>query len=205
MDLDDVLDNPKSVVRLRVLRSTRPLLAERGLSVSMDEIAAAAGVSRRSLFRHFESRDELVAETLGSVIDAYEGGVGDALSGERELDEWLTNMVTTLYRAHRDAGRGVWELTSAADGVLSPPLAAVNRRRREVRQVLTDSLARAAWRHAGGRGRCPTVVVDTVALVISTFVVQSMLNDYEVKFDRLVTCAVAALSGVLRAQLVAAA
>src|SRR3954452_12585626 len=94
MDLDDVLDNPKAVVRLRVLRSTRPLLAERGLSVSMDEIAAAAGVSRRSLFRHFDSRDELVAAALDSVIDVYEHGLGDALSGERPLDDWLTDMVS---------------------------------------------------------------------------------------------------------------
>jgi len=205
MDLDDVLDDPKSLVRLRVLRAARPLLAERGLSVSMDEIAEATGVSRRSLFRHFGSRDDLIAQTLGSVIDVYESGIGDALSGERGLDDWLTEMVSTLYRAHRDAGRGIWELTSADDALLAPALAAVNRRRRATRHELTDAIARAAWRHAGGRGRCPTIVIDTVALVISTFVVRSMLDDYDVKFERLVACAVATLGGVIREQLADAA
>lgn len=205
MDLDELLDNPKSLVRLRVLRATRPLLAERGLSVSMEDIAEAAGVSRRSLFRHFNSRDELVAEALESVIQIYQEGLGDALSGERNLDEWLTEVVSTLYRAHRDAGRGMWELTSATDAQLAPPLAAVNRERRATRRQLTGAIARAAWRHGGGRGRCPTVVIDTVALVISTFVVRSMLDDYDVTFDRLVSCAVATLGGVIREQLATAA
>jgi AcrR family transcriptional regulator len=200
MDVDDLLDNPKSVVRMRVLRAVRPLLAKRGLSVSMDDIAAAAGVSRRSLFRYFDSRDQLVADALGSVIDVYAGGLGDALSAERDFDQWLRELVTMLYRAHHDAGLGMWELTASEDADLPPQLAAVNRRRREARRGFTEEIARAAWRHAGGTGRCPAIVVDTVALVFSTFVVRSMLDDYEVRFERLVACAVAILGGVIREQ-----
>src|SRR5581483_5614381 len=46
--------------RVAVLRAAKQLFSRRGLSgVSMDAIAAAAGVSKLTLYSHFRSKDEL--------------------------------------------------------------------------------------------------------------------------------------------------
>jgi len=54
--------------RERILRATRDLFYARGIrAVSVDEIAAAADTNKMTLYRHFESKDLLVAEYLKSL------------------------------------------------------------------------------------------------------------------------------------------
>src|SRR5438105_15196093 len=51
--------------RERILAAARQLFYSRGIRpVSVDEIAAAAGTNKMTLYRHFESRDQLIAEYL---------------------------------------------------------------------------------------------------------------------------------------------
>src|SRR5260221_13866919 len=73
----------------RILRSARLFVAEHGLDVTVEEIAEAAGVSRRTLFRHFPTRDQLVAaaisaglERYGELLPAYRGGDWRGRAGE---------------------------------------------------------------------------------------------------------------------------
>ena len=57
--------------RERILRAARSLFYARGIrAVSVDEIAAAADTNKMTLYRHFESKDQLVAEYLRSLNDA---------------------------------------------------------------------------------------------------------------------------------------
>jgi len=54
--------------RQRILDATRELFYSRGIrAVSVDEIAAAANTNKMTLYRHFESKDQLVAEYLRSM------------------------------------------------------------------------------------------------------------------------------------------
>jgi AcrR family transcriptional regulator len=202
MDVDELLDNPKSLTRYRVLRSTRPLLAERGLSVSMDDIAEAAGVSRRSLFRHFDSRNALIADALKSSIEIFDGEFQGALVADGDLRDWLEALTRRLLMVQRRAGVAFWQLASAADEELPPEFAAVNQRRRRNRQKLTEAVADTAWRRAGGRTPCPTVVADAVALTFSTFTTHSLLDDYNCSLDRVVEVTVTVLTAVINDQLV---
>src|SRR5580693_8464172 len=51
--------------RDRILSVARDLFYERGVrAVGVDEIAAAAGTNKMTLYRHFASKDLLVAECL---------------------------------------------------------------------------------------------------------------------------------------------
>ena len=51
--------------RERILASARELFYGRGIrAVSVDEIAAHAGTNKMTLYRHFESKDRLIAEYL---------------------------------------------------------------------------------------------------------------------------------------------
>jgi AcrR family transcriptional regulator len=201
VDIDDLLDNPKSLTRYRVLRAARPLLATRGLAVSMDDIAEAAGVSRRSLFRHFESRDALVAAALESTIDNFDNELTDALAADGDMHDWLSAIARRSFMVQLTAGLGYWQLASATDDELPSELAAVNRRRRETRQQLTTVMAQTAWRRAGGRTRCPTIVADAVALTISTFTTQSLLADYDIGVDRAVELVATVLNAAINREL----
>ncbi len=48
--------------RLRLLDTARAVFADKGADASLDEIARAAGVGIGTLYRHFPTRDALVAE-----------------------------------------------------------------------------------------------------------------------------------------------
>lgn len=83
--------------RARLVESAREVFAERGLAVSMRQIARHAGVSEPTLRRRFPDRDALVAEVFHDKIAAY------ADSAERALedpDPWegFTGLVRTLAR-----------------------------------------------------------------------------------------------------------
>src|ERR1019366_9018142 len=108
-----------------VLGAARQLLMARGLDVTMDDIAEAAGVSRRTLFRYFESRERLIAESLEAGIQLY----GELLpTFEGGWNAWLRGICDAAHEMQAGYGPGYWELTSRTD--LPPEIAAVEARRR---------------------------------------------------------------------------
>jgi AcrR family transcriptional regulator len=63
--------NEEMAPRERILNAARDLFYNRGIRcVTVDEIAAAAQTNKMTLYRHFESKDRLVAEYLKS-LNAY--------------------------------------------------------------------------------------------------------------------------------------
>ncbi|HXJ00714.1 MAG TPA: TetR/AcrR family transcriptional regulator [Micropepsaceae bacterium] len=80
--------------RERILDAARELFYTRGIRcVSVDDIAAAAQTNKMTLYRHFESKDRLVAEYLKSLNayaiardeEAQRAHPGDAYAQLREL------------------------------------------------------------------------------------------------------------------------
>ena len=73
------LKRPLSVPpRERILRAARELFYRDGINaVSVDAIAGAAGTNKMTLYRHFTSKDDLIAEYLGLL----------AAEGDRLWDE----------------------------------------------------------------------------------------------------------------------
>jgi AcrR family transcriptional regulator len=59
------MPRPAAKTRRRILESAYELFYRKGFSrVGVDEIAAFAGITKRSLYYHFESKDELLAAVL---------------------------------------------------------------------------------------------------------------------------------------------
>jgi AcrR family transcriptional regulator len=55
----------RAVTRAQIIQGAYALLYRQGFArVSMDEIAARAGVTKRTLYAHFESKDALLGEVL---------------------------------------------------------------------------------------------------------------------------------------------
>jgi AcrR family transcriptional regulator len=193
-------DEATALLRRRVLGATRRLIAERGLDVSMDDIAEAADVGRRTLFRHFGNRDDLIADAVSSALDWYDEQLDLAITSGQALEQWLHDLIQGLHSMHVAAGLGLWQLAARADSELSPQLQAINDRRRADRQRATTHIARAAWRHAGGTGRCPVVVVDACALTVSSFATRSMVRDFGRDIEQITRATVALLAALLRSE-----
>jgi AcrR family transcriptional regulator len=72
--------------RQRILRVAADLIAERGLAVTLDEVAAAAGVGVGTVYRRFPGREALVAalfeDRLGELVDVAERAIA-------EPDPWI--------------------------------------------------------------------------------------------------------------------
>ncbi|WP_261559841.1 TetR/AcrR family transcriptional regulator [Frankia tisae] len=57
--------------RSAILAAAARLLAKNGLSVSLDDVAAEAGVGSATIYRRFSSRDKLASDVLGQQMAEY--------------------------------------------------------------------------------------------------------------------------------------
>lgn len=199
-ELENLLKDPRSSTEFRILRATRRLLAREGLGVSIDAIAVEADLGRRTIFRHFATRDDLIARALSDSLGRFHTQVAEAISDSSDLDQWLVDVVTQLHSSQRSAGVALWQLAASSDKDLSSPIARVNKHRRDTRRLLTQSIAQAAWTKAGGNGKVPRSIELAVALSISSFAVQSLNVDYDAQDPETVTSTAGMLSAVLTAE-----
>ena len=129
--------------RERILTMARELFYRRGIhAVGVDTIAEAAGTNKMTLYRHFASKDELVAACLREVageVDADWEAIaaahpsdprGQLLAWLQHISEWLA----------REAGRGC-ALANAAVELPDndhPARRVVREHKSALRQRLTD-------------------------------------------------------------------
>lgn len=191
----------RDFVQSQALKSTRALMATHGLSLTMDQIAQDSGISRRTLFRHFDSRDALVRAALDAAIDKYEEALTSASSIDGDLDEWLVKVITYTHRSHLSAGLAIWQLSSTADDDLPPQLVDVTRRRRAMRRRVTKKLTSQAWEAAGGTGEPPDTVAEAMAMTVSSCTTHSLVRDLEQPIDEAARLNAAIIKTVIEASL----
>lgn len=84
-----------------LLAAAEEEFAERGLDASMADIASRAGVAKGTVFRHFASKEELVAAIVGgqfAALTAVARGLLDVPDPEAALLEFLTVAAGALHR-----------------------------------------------------------------------------------------------------------
>lgn len=89
----------------RILAQAAVDFAAHGSDASLDDIARRAGVGSATLFRHFPSRDALLAEVIRGSVDALHTDAQhrlDAPDADDALREWVRAAV-----AHAAAYRGL--------------------------------------------------------------------------------------------------
>ncbi|WP_174589118.1 TetR/AcrR family transcriptional regulator [Streptomyces sparsogenes] len=71
--------------RARILHAARAVFGEEGLSAPMREVARHAGIGPATLYRHFPTKQALIAETFAEQRRACHAAVRDALT---DSDPW---------------------------------------------------------------------------------------------------------------------
>ncbi|MDX3193427.1 TetR/AcrR family transcriptional regulator [Streptomyces sp. MN03-5084-2B] len=101
--------------RSKLLATAGEAFSIRGLGISMDDIARAAGVGAGTLYRHFPTKDHLVAAVLDERIRelAREGRELLSLSGPREALFMLLRKVVLEWGP---TDRGLVESLASTDG-----------------------------------------------------------------------------------------
>jgi AcrR family transcriptional regulator len=135
--------------RTRILDAAYGLFRRRGYTrVSMDEIAAATAVTKRTLYYHYRSKDELLAAVLETqhrlALEAFRT-FGDRLAGSPEA------IVDTLFRdlaawsdRPRWAGSGFTRLVVELADLPGHPARVIARRHKAMLEAqLAELLARA--------------------------------------------------------------
>lgn len=154
-----------ALARPRLLHAARELLLERGLEVSLEQIALHAGLTRQSLYNHFSSKADLlmqVFEALNEELQAQLENIGDAASQDlpRALQQIALTVQAHLYapsslRLHR--------LLVQASAQMPELLQSMHQRRTgRLRQRLSDLL-----QMLDARG---DVRVDSPMLAASAFI-----------------------------------
>ncbi|MFC7361084.1 TetR/AcrR family transcriptional regulator [Nocardioides astragali] len=103
--------------RETLVEATIPLLLEHGRSVTTKQIADAAGVAEGTIFRVFDSKDDLVTAAVEKALDM-EPFLADLQS--IDLDQDLRTRLTDLCRHLQERFRGIFLLMTAM-GMVGPP------------------------------------------------------------------------------------
>jgi AcrR family transcriptional regulator len=172
-------DEKRDLARARIVRATRRALAARGLATTVDDVAETAGVSRRTVFRHFPSRENLFAVAIGEGIRSYAEHIPPPPSDrDDDLSGWLVDLMLATHNINARNGRIYWEL-SALEPDLEGELAAVAAERRDARRRFASNVTTKLWRARDGRGKPPPWLTDAVAVHLSGFTTQSLAGDFD--------------------------
>jgi AcrR family transcriptional regulator len=100
--------------RIRLLETAKAAFAEKGSSASLDEIARAAGVGAGTLYRHFPTRDALIAAVYRNETEqlvAAAERLAKAHPPVTALREWLLVFVDYVATKH-----GMYEVLNSVVG-----------------------------------------------------------------------------------------
>ncbi|MDP9365482.1 MAG: TetR/AcrR family transcriptional regulator [Chloroflexota bacterium] len=103
---------PASEGRDRVLRQAHALFVERGFDgVSMQQVAAGAGLTKAALYYHFRDKEELFARVVQRELERIRLGLEAALGEEAPLRTHLERVAGQMFAIfHSDFGRLMGDL-----------------------------------------------------------------------------------------------
>lgn len=166
----------RSMVDARIIEGAMAVFAEKGLEGTVDDIAMAAGVSRRTVFRHFESSADVFIAAIKTMFAVYEEEVPKPPTPGQDLASWLSEVAERLHSLNKHMlGRGFWDIHVQRPG-LDPKFAETLSERNARRAQIADQVAAMAWQAARGDGNPPVWVVSAFVIVLSGFGTNAMVS-----------------------------
>jgi AcrR family transcriptional regulator len=174
--VSSLADEQRETARARILHAAATVLADRGLAATVDDVAEAAGVNRRTIFRHFATREALFVAVIRAGVHRYAEQI-PAPPTDDDLRAWLAEMLVVTHRLNARNGRVFWDLVGVQDADLSPELALVAAECRDSRNRFGVTVTELLWRARRGASQPPGWLVDAVAVQLSGFTTQSLAGD----------------------------
>ncbi len=102
---EKAVPNSRGGSRQAIVEAAQRLFLERGFgAVSMDELAAAAGVARRTLYNQFSSKEEIFREMLVEVSDQFADMLPPGIETRGEVQDVLRLIARAIFDLHRRPG-----------------------------------------------------------------------------------------------------
>ena len=177
----------RNVTRDRIRRASMDVVARRGFDATIEEIAQMSGISPRTVFRHYRTRDQLIATTVMDMFDAcglprsvddFDHGIVGLPQIVDDVDSWLEGLAVLFHtRSASIFGLAFWDIHTPRrnSGVLQE----VNDLRRQYRIRGMSYLVDLVWRSAGGHGEPPEDLALAFALNLSAFTTQALMVDFD--------------------------
>jgi AcrR family transcriptional regulator len=179
------------------------VLAERGLAATVDDVAAAAGVSRRTVFRLFATRDGLLVAAIRDGVRRYALQIPPPPE-DNDLRALLLDLLTVTHRLNASNGRIYWDLVALTPDDLSRELAEAAAERRASRKRFALNVTSRIWHARGGPGEPPPWLIDAVAVHLSGFSTQSLAGDFGRTPEEVAAVSAKVIEAALAAALAAA-
>jgi AcrR family transcriptional regulator len=169
-------EDARGRTRERIIEGAVLAVAASGLHATVDEIADAAGVSRRTVFRHFATHDDLLVATISAAVQIIDGSMPKPPEPGEDIREWLHESARSVHALlRRVVGRAFWDLYSARPG-LSRDVAASAAEASKLRFSFGSRMALDAWHAIGGEGSPPQWLTDTFILHNSGFATNAFMG-----------------------------
>jgi AcrR family transcriptional regulator len=188
----------REVARQRILRAAGAALAARGLAATVDDVAEAAGISRRTIFRHFATRDALFVAVIRAGVRRYAEQLPAPPEGG-DLRPWLAELLAVTHRLNARNGRVFWDLVGVRAEDLSPDLAAAAAECRDSRNRFASTVTEFLWHSRGGQDAPPQWLTDAVAVQLSGFTTQSLAGDLDRSPDQVAAVSAQVIEAALAA------
>jgi AcrR family transcriptional regulator len=158
-------------VRIRILDAAEQLLGQRGYRrMTIDDLAASAGLSKGAVYLHFESKEEIVLARIDRVIGDLLVALERMARSHRPANERLRDMLLlrVLYRLERV--RTYRDTIDQVVAAIRPRLLVARRKhhQREAKlfeEVLRDGIRRQEFRACSAKRVSEALVVATNALL----------------------------------------
>jgi AcrR family transcriptional regulator len=148
-------------------------LGKHGFTVTVDDIAREANVSRRTIFRHFATRDDLLAVALTQQSGSFRSTLPQL--GNQGWPAWLAQLCQAVHQANDTLHRTLHELVTRHD--LSPRLLAFADEIDTYRRGRNNDVADTLWQAIGQPGGAPAELRAVVASHLSPHFTTAVSQD----------------------------
>jgi AcrR family transcriptional regulator len=106
---------------VRILDAAEHCMERHGLRVSMNDVAAQAGLSRRTVYHHYPNRDALVGAVLERTVAAFVAEVAPAVDRQPTLADQVAEAAVQITQ-HQAAADVKLRLPQRSDSLLATAL-----------------------------------------------------------------------------------